>query len=131
RGAVYAVDIRRLPLRFLWVRSLIRSEHNIRIVLGEPDNPHLPNSSVDAVLLANTYHEMDNPAAILNHVFQALVPGGRLVIVDPAHTEQRNASVDLVEGELRNHGFEIIHREEQFLTQPGRGPWWLIVAHKP
>src|SRR5262252_5465862 len=60
-GTVYAVDIRRLPLRFLWVRSLIRRQHNVRTVLGESDNSHLPYSAVNAVLIANTYHELDNP----------------------------------------------------------------------
>src|SRR5262245_34375353 len=33
QGAVYAVDIRRLPLRFLWIRALIRGQRNVRVVL--------------------------------------------------------------------------------------------------
>jgi SAM-dependent methyltransferase len=130
-GTVFAVDIRRLPLRFLWVRALIRRQNNIRTVLGEPDNPHLPYSAVNAVLIANTYHELDNPGATLNQVFQSLVSGGRLVIVDPMQTEHGELSPSPVETELRSRGFEVFSRKDRFLTQPGRGPWWLIIARKP
>jgi predicted methyltransferase len=130
-GTVYAVDIRQLPLRFLWVRTLIRRQHNVRTVLGEPDNPHLPYSTTNAVLIANTYHELDNPGAILDQVFQSLVSGGRLVIIDPIQTEHGELSHSSVETELRNRGFEVVSREDRFLTQPGRGTWLLIIARKP
>src|SRR5215813_12940887 len=117
-GMVFAVDIRRLPLRFLWARALIRRQSNIRTVLGEPDNPHLPYSTFDAVLIANTYHELDNPSAILNHVFQSLVSGGRLVLVDPLQTEHGELPPTLVGNELQSHGFEIVSSDSHFLDQP-------------
>jgi predicted methyltransferase len=130
-GTVYAVDIRRLPLRVLWVRTLIRRQHNVRTVLGEPDNSRLPDSAVNAVLIANTYHELDNPASVLNQSFQSLVSGGRLVIVDPSKTEHGELSPNTVETELQSRGFEVVGREDHFLDQPGRGSWWLVVARKP
>ena len=129
-GSVYAVDIRPVSLRFLQLRALMRGGRNIRTVLGEPDNSHLPQKA-DAVLIANTYHELDHPDAILNQVFQSLVPGGRLVIVDPAKTEHGELSPIRVEDELRSHGFVVMSTENEFIHQPGGGPWWLIVARKP
>ena len=129
-GSVYAVDIRQVSLRFLQLRAFIGGRHNIRTVLGEPDNSHLPQKA-DAVLIANTYHELDHPDAILNQVFQSLVPGGRLVIVDPAQTEHGELLPTRVEDELQRHGFEIVDTENQFVHQPGVGPWWLIAARKP
>src|SRR6202030_473989 len=78
-GSVLAEDIRRLPLVFLWPRTFHRSLHNVAIVHGEPDNPHLPVRGVNAVLIANTYHEFANSQAILGHVVRSLVSGGRLV----------------------------------------------------
>jgi predicted methyltransferase len=128
-GTVYSVDIRRLPLRFLWIRALIRRQHNIRTVLGEPDNPHL-TSGTDGVLIANTYHELENPRQTLSQVFKSLRPGGRLVVVDPVQSEHGPSMPDAVERDLKNNGFQIIRREDSFLTQPGRVPWWLIVAGK-
>jgi ubiquinone/menaquinone biosynthesis C-methylase UbiE len=130
QGTVYAVDIRRLPLRFLWVRTLLRRQHNVRLVLGEPDNPHLPHGAADAVLIVNTYHEFEHPDAILNQVSQALTTGRRVVITDPLHPEHDGVSPSSVEDQLRSHGFEIVRREDSFLQQPGRGEWWLIVARK-
>jgi len=129
-GSVYAVDIRQVSLRFLQLRALIRGRRNIRTVLGEPDNSHLPQKA-DAVLIANAYHELDHPDAILNQVFQSLVPGGRLVIVDPAQTEHGELSATRVEDELRRHGLEILNNQNQFISQPDGGTWWLIVARKP
>jgi SAM-dependent methyltransferase len=127
-GTVYAVDIRRLRLAFLWVRSFTRRQRNVHTVVGEPDNPHLPKA-VDAVLIANTYHELDDAAAILNQISQSLVSGGRLVITDPAQTEHGRLAPDTVEAELRRQGFQIVGREQEFVDQP-MGPWWLIVASK-
>jgi ubiquinone/menaquinone biosynthesis C-methylase UbiE len=62
-GSVLAVDIRRLPLTFLWIRAVIHGAHNVRTILGDPEDSHLPPRGVNAVLIANTYHELDNPKA--------------------------------------------------------------------
>ena len=130
-GTVYAVDIRRLPLLFLWVRTLMRHQRNVRTVLGQPDNSRLTTGAANAVLMANTYHELTNPGAILNQIFQSLVSGGRLVIVDPMHTDHGELSPALVERELRRRGFDIVSRDDQFTDQPVGGPWWLIIALRP
>jgi len=133
RGRVLAIDLRRLSLWFLWMRTIRRNEHNISIILATLDDPHI-GRKVDAVLLVNTYHELTQPNAVLNHVFQALTFGGRLVIADRA---PQNAGADaheiaatLVEGQLSQAGLEVLNRRENLLEQPGEGPWWLIVAQK-
>jgi tRNA A58 N-methylase Trm61 len=130
-GTVYAVDIRRLPLIFLWIRTLINHQRNIRTVLGEPDNSYLPSGIADAVLIANTYHDLANPGAILDQTFESLVSGGRLVIVDPKQTEHGELLPTLVEHELCRRGFDIVSRDDQFIEQPVRGTWWLIIARRP
>lgn len=38
---------------------------NVSIVHGAPDDPHLPAGGPDAMLIVNTYHELQNPRAIL------------------------------------------------------------------
>jgi ubiquinone/menaquinone biosynthesis C-methylase UbiE len=129
-GTVLAVDIRRLPLRFLWIRALLRREHNVRTLLGQPNNSHLPTNAVNAVLIANTYHELDYRSEILRQISRSLVADGRLVIVDPLQTEHGVLSPRSVGDELRTSGFEILSREDHFLDQPGRGVWWLIIARK-
>jgi predicted methyltransferase len=151
KGRVIAEDILREPLAFLWIRTLLRHQGNVQAIHGEPDNPHLPEGQVDAVLVANTYHEFMHPRAILNRAFQALHPGGRLVIIDrgplPGEEESREFEIQHherspseVETELRETGFGLISRRDHFVERPAlerpgdrpdNRPWWLIVAQKP
>ena len=67
-GRVIAEDIRRMPLAFLWMRTVRKGKRNVHVSLGESDDPRLPAKSVNAVLISNTYHEFDNPQNILVRV---------------------------------------------------------------
>ena len=142
-GRVLAVDIRMLPLVFLWFRGIHSTSGNLQVVHGEPNDPHLPDGALDALLIANTFHELTDAGSILDHAFRALRPGGRLVIVDrggrPAKDGPREAeaghhelSPTRVEAEVRKSGFEIVRRDDQFIDESGdAGLWWLISARKP
>ncbi len=136
RGQVLAVDLRRLSLFFLWTRVLLRGQHNVHVIAGEDDDPHLPTGAVDRVLICNSYHEFHNPELMLNHIFRSLRPGGHLVVVDRAlhatkseHTHEM--PVAAVEGELRKKGFEIVNRDDRFIDRPSDDLWWLLDARKP
>jgi SAM-dependent methyltransferase len=150
-GGVFAVDILREPLAFLWIRALLHHQSNVHIVHVDQDNPHLPEGQIDAVLIVNTYHEFVRPRAVLNHAFHALHRGGRLVLVDrgplpagqeSAEFEERHHEVSpsAVEGDLRETGFNLISRRDRFIDlpaverpgdRPENHPWWVIVACKP
>jgi SAM-dependent methyltransferase len=54
---------------------------NVRPVLGTPNDPRLPRG-IDAVLIVDAYHEMEDPVALLRNVAQSLKPQGRVGIVD-------------------------------------------------
>jgi predicted methyltransferase len=141
-GRVIAEDIRRLPLVFLWIRKFQRSQHNVSVVLGDPNDPHL-HVPVNAVLIANTYHEFADSQPILVHVYQSLTSGGRLVVVDrepqparmspaQAAAEHHEISAEQVQGELLHAGFSIVSRQDRFIEQdPSNENWWLIIARKP
>jgi ubiquinone/menaquinone biosynthesis C-methylase UbiE len=137
-GRVIAEDIRRLPLVFLWSRTILK--RNVTIIRGEPDDPHLP-VRVDAVLIANTYHEFADAQSILAHVSQSLIARARLVVVDRAPKPDgvgakelavHEVSAERVESELLQAHFEIVSREDHFIEKdPDNETWWLIVARKP
>jgi ubiquinone/menaquinone biosynthesis C-methylase UbiE len=151
RGSVLAEDILGESLTFLWIRALFRHQNNIRIIHGAPSDPLLPVGGVDAVLIANSYHEFTNPLAMLDHTFRALRSSGRLVILDRGprnyNGESRESQIQryqiaasIAEGEIRQAGFEMISRDDRFIDRPaaerpGDRPddhvWWLIVARKP
>jgi ubiquinone/menaquinone biosynthesis C-methylase UbiE len=140
-GRVLAEDIRKLPLAFLWFRTILKNERNITVVQGGPSDPHLPLQRVNEVLIANTYHELTDSQAILAHVRQSLVSGGRLVVVDRApnpadsgatRLAEREISAEQVENELRQAKFEIVTWQNDFIEKdPDNESWWLIVARKP
>jgi ubiquinone/menaquinone biosynthesis C-methylase UbiE len=129
-GTVYAVDIRRLPLTFLWARSVRKNQHNIYRVLSTPNDPPLPSGAAQAVLISNTYHELADPNVILDRVYRSLVPGGRLVVLDPMRTEHGTLASNKVEEQLREHGFDIVNNDSRFIDESGPGLWWMIVAQK-
>ncbi|MGC1362320.1 MAG: methyltransferase domain-containing protein [Silvibacterium sp.] len=141
-GKVIAEDIRRLSLAFLWMRTLRRGKHNIRVLHAEVDDPHLAPNSVNAVLISNTYHEFTAPGRIMDRVRQSLLPGGRVVIVDrwprdpreqPAVAlQEHEISPEQVQADLHKAMFEIDSRMDHFIEDdPEHENWWMIVAHRP
>jgi SAM-dependent methyltransferase len=140
QGRVLAVDVRSFPLLFLRLRGLVRGCSNLSVVRGEAGDPHLPAASVDAILVANTFHELEDPDAILVHAREALRPGGRLVVVGPGpdaadagppgHETHHHTSPDRAEARILRAGLQIVSRDDAFLDDPGHGRWWLIVARR-
>jgi ubiquinone/menaquinone biosynthesis C-methylase UbiE len=150
-GSVLAEDILDESLTFLWIRAFLRHQSKIRVIHGDPDDPYLPERGVDAVLIANSYHEFTKPLAILDHTFRALRSEGRLVVLDRGPRSYQGESreiqmqryqiaASIVEDEIRQRGFEVISRDDRFIDRPaserpGDRPddhiWWLIVARRP
>jgi ubiquinone/menaquinone biosynthesis C-methylase UbiE len=139
-GHILAEDIRRLPLAFLWFRTILKNEHNITVIHGDVRDPYLPAQRVNAVLIANTYHELTDSQAILANVRRALISGGRLVVLDRAPKSadigasplaEHEISAQQVENELRRAQFEILTVQNRFIDKdPDNESWWLIVARK-
>ena len=140
-GRVLAVDLRRQSLAFLWIRARRGGHSNLHVIRGDVDDPRLPPGPIDAVLIANTYHELRNPGAILKAIFTSMRSGGRLVVVDrgprqgeeihPAVGNQHVTTADTVEHDIAEQGFEPNHRDDRFIDRPEDDPWWLIVYRKP
>jgi len=131
RGRVLAVDLRKLSLSFLWIRSRLQHSHNVSVIVGEPEDPHLGTVVSDSVLIANTYHELHDSKSILAPIYRSLRPRGRLVVVD---RDEASGSHDIaasrVESELAREGFTVVHSDHDFIDRP-EDHWWLIVAQKP
>jgi SAM-dependent methyltransferase len=51
-------------------------------VLGAVDDPKLPDSALDLILMVDVYHEFSEPQRMLRGLMSALKPGGRLVLLE-------------------------------------------------
>ena len=81
-GKVYAEDIQQPMVSAMNLRIQREGlEKIVRTVLGTPSDPSLPRNALDAVLIVDTYHEMEDPVVLLRNVGASLKPGGRLGIV--------------------------------------------------
>jgi predicted methyltransferase len=141
-GKVFAVDVAEAPLEQLRKRVQEAAIANITIIKGDENDPHLPHSTLDSVIILNAYHEMASYQDILRHLHDAVKPGGRLVIAEPyplvpgqSRAEQiavHRISPELVAREVTEAGFIVISRQDDFTKIPiGGGGYSLIVARRP
>src|SRR3954447_20793567 len=66
-GMVYAEDIQRQMIDSITRRVEKLGLKNVKTVLGTANDPRLP-APVDAVLIVDSYHEMEQPVALLKNV---------------------------------------------------------------
>jgi SAM-dependent methyltransferase len=81
-GLVYAEDIQRLMIEAIERRVQREGLTNVRTKIGTKDDPGLPRGAIDAVLIVDAFHEMEDPVALLKNVGQALKPNGLVGIID-------------------------------------------------
>ena len=82
KGRVYANDIQKEMLKMLGARLATERIANVTLVQGLVDDPKLPASSLDLVLMVDVYHEFSEPQKMLRGIRMALKPGGRLVLLE-------------------------------------------------
>ena len=80
-GIIYAEDVQPQMIESITRRTARANVRNVRTVLGTSSDPRLP-APVDAVLIVDAYHEMEQPVVMLGNVARALKPAGRLGIVE-------------------------------------------------
>lgn len=144
RGKVYSVDVREDRLAKLNKNAADRGIYNITTILGDYDDPKLPENELDVVVIMDTYHEMKNYMAVLEHVKMALKPNGKIVILEKLKSHARNKSrkeqtsahtlsPKYVRKDLLEAGFKVIKQENNI------GDWennsskkiWILVGIIP
>jgi ubiquinone/menaquinone biosynthesis C-methylase UbiE len=81
-GKVYAEDIQPEMFRAIKLRVQRDGWRNVEPVLGTASDPRFPRETLDAVLIVNSYQEMEHPVVLLRNVAASLKPTGMLGIVD-------------------------------------------------
>lgn len=82
QGKVLAVDVQPEMIDILTFLKAENQAENVQPILGTADDPHLPSSSVDVVLMVDAYHEFEYPQEMMQAIATALKPGGRAVLVE-------------------------------------------------
>jgi ubiquinone/menaquinone biosynthesis C-methylase UbiE len=81
-GKVYAVDIQPEMLDAIAYLQEENKISNVETVLGQPDNPNLPQNSIDLAFMVDAYHEFAYPREMMTGIVGALKPGGRVVLLE-------------------------------------------------
>ncbi|MEZ4450641.1 MAG: class I SAM-dependent methyltransferase [Nannocystaceae bacterium] len=81
-GKVYAVDLMPTFLAHIGERCRAAGVQNVTLVQSSARATGLAEGSIDLAFLSDSYHHLEDPAAILRSIRRALRPGGELVILD-------------------------------------------------
>lgn len=109
KGSVVAEDVTRDYLIELASRTERLGLTNVKFALGEPHDPRLPASSLDAAILVHMYHEVSQPYALLYNLAPALKRGARVGIVDLERpTSEHGTPIELLRCELTAVGYREI-----------------------
>jgi ubiquinone/menaquinone biosynthesis C-methylase UbiE len=81
-GRVYAVDISPDMVKHLNRRLRDAKVSNVFTVLAEPDDPLLPDASVDRFVIVDTWHHIEAQAKYVGLMKKMLKPGGQVVHID-------------------------------------------------
>lgn len=139
-GRVLAVDLDAEALESVRRKAEERALDQIEAIQGAADDPRLPESSLDAILVVNAYHEMTEHDVMLGAFHRALKPGGGLAIIDradesgesrPTYQGRHSLPKQLVVEDAMRHGFEL-RSEGPGFVRPRRGgePWYFLVFEK-
>ncbi|MBZ5534821.1 MAG: methyltransferase domain-containing protein [Acidobacteriia bacterium] len=82
-GKVWALDVE--PEMLAKLKKKIESAggfQNVELFEGEATNTRLPPGELDLLLMANLWHELDDPEGALREANRLLRIGGRLAILD-------------------------------------------------
>jgi SAM-dependent methyltransferase len=137
RELIVASDLDPVALEYL--RGAFREDASIRVAsyrfpLDPAQRRELAALSLDTVVCLNVLEHIEDDRATLDDLFAVLRPGGRLILLVPAHARlygsldehlrhfRRYEKAEL-EQKVRAAGFEL--EDLRFLNRPGVFGWWI------
>lgn len=81
-GKVFAVDISPKFVRHLRGRARDEELANVNVILCNDRETGLKKNSIDRAFLCDVYHHFEYPQSTLASIYQAMRPGGQLILVD-------------------------------------------------
>ena len=127
------------PVALEYLRGAFREDGSVRIAsyrfpLSPEQRRELAALSLDTVVCLNVLEHIEDDRATLDDLFAVLRPGGRLILLVPAHARlygsldehlrhfRRYEKTEL-EQKVRSAGFVV--EDLRFLNRPGVFGWWV------
>ena len=118
-GKVFAVDI--IPEFLERIRQRADEEKltNVETSLSDEDTIHLPPASIDLAFICDTYHHFEYPMSTMTSLYEAMKPGGEVVVVDFIRDPKESAAwvlghvragQDVYIKEIEAAGFELVDK---------------------
>lgn len=114
-GAIYAVDIQQEMLDEMSYQKEVIGFKNIQLIKGSEQSVHLPENSIDKVLMVDVYHEFSYPLEMLLSIKKALKPDGKIFLIEyrsedpnvPIKTIHKMSEKQAVK-EFKASGFQLV-----------------------
>lgn len=120
-GLVYAQDVQPEMLAAISRRVQREGMRNVRPVLGRGSDPRLPARTLDAIVMVEVAHQIEDRVALFRELRNALKPQGRLGVIDyrlngggPGPDMDERVDPDVIVKEAEQGGLEW-KRSESFL----------------
>ena len=127
-GRVYGEDINPAATKAIDQRAAKEHLSQVHAVLGTPDDPKLPEKSVDAVLLLKVYHEIASPVPFMQRLHDSLAAGARIGIIDRnGNGTDHGLKQSILEQEMTEAGYREIEHYD-FTKADGQDYFLVFVA---
>lgn len=125
-GHVFATEVKTDEIRDIERKIQSSGLSNVTVILGDQKTSGLPDECCDAIFLRLVYHHFVDPTSMLRSLRRALLPGGRLAVIDitpqshwrdlegvPDRGGHGISPEELVD-ELTRQGFELVARYDDW-----------------
>ena len=139
-GKVYAQDIDDKGLAQIREQSEKEKLTQIRTIQGTQDDPNLPESSLDAVVIVDVFHEFTHPDRMMVGILRAMKPGGRLGVIDRSaplglkwtdYMERHSLPQEILVDQVMRGGLRLVSFDSDFAGPPDGTRYYFAVFEKP
>jgi len=130
-GTVLGLDVEANLVDFMTDRAKREGWPNVEVRTVQPDDPGLHASTVDRILIVNTWHHINDRERYSRKLYDALTPGGAILVVDFTHQSSHGPPVsqrlrpEKVMAELQVGGLEVEILKESLPDQ------YIVVGRRP
>jgi ubiquinone/menaquinone biosynthesis C-methylase UbiE len=138
-GHVYTTELDAKKLAELKKKVKDRKLENVTVIQADPIDTNLPEDCCDDIFMRRVYHHFKDPAQTEASILRALKPGGLLAVIDfaprqglppvedaPKNHKGHGIVKDVLIGELRSAGFEIVAEQQNWPEGD-----YCVIARKP